>query len=402
MSQADIAEKLGVDRSTITRKINSIDWAEFSRTLAKLCGMSHEEFVEETAVGHRYMVLARTALGRQRREIDSRAKAQYISDRIARTFKPLSLPTIRLGAKAPKDRDPEHFVLLLSDLHVGQKFERSETGGLNAYNIEIFMRRAENLRKAVHDIYKIHTNSYAVPELHVFALGDMVQGTNQGGEWGGAYTEVDINQQALQSARTTSDLLSSFAAIFDKVTFSGVVGNHGRAGINLSSDKISANWDNMVYELIKAHMASHKNVVVDITPSWWRQFNVNGTEIAMIHGDRVKGGLSIPGLRNMQGKLQEMFIQSTGKPFDILCMGHWHNFLKMQTMRGAVVINGSFVGGDIYSMTSMQTSNSPIQVLFGVHEKRGLTYMYDLKLDAQRNIVLPEAASQVLANVAEE
>ena len=399
LTQADIAAKLGVDRSTVTRKVNTVDWDEFAGKLASLCNMSHDDFVDSAAVSHRINVLAKVAMTRQRKEIDSRARSNHISSQIIQNFKPTPLPPMRFSVRPPKDRDEEHFVLLLSDLHVGQKFEKSETGGLNAYNIDTFLKRAENLRRAVHDIYKIHTNSYAVPVLHVFALGDMVQGTNQGGEWGGAYTEIDIHQQAIQSARTVSDLLSSFSAIFDKVTFSGVVGNHGRAGITMSSDKISANWDNMVYELIRANMALHKNVEVDITPSWWRQFNVNGTEIAIVHGDRIKGGCSITGLRNLEGKLQEMFSQSTGRKFDVLCMGHWHNFMKMQTMCGGIIINGSFVGGDIYSMTALQTSNEPLQVLFGIHEKRKITHTYDLKLETPRSHVLPVEASMELQRV---
>jgi predicted phosphodiesterase len=382
-TQEEMAAAFKVDRSTISRKLNSMDWGAFESEVKRLCSISEEEFDEEQASEFRMKALADEGVKSRKRHISALAYQQELTATILAGTPPTPLPPLEYKPKPRKNgRTPEDVVLLLSDLHVGQHFTLEETGLLAEYNRDIFLRRAENLRKSLLDIHSLHSSLYELPTLHVLALGDMVQGTNAGGEWGGAYNELPINEQARQAARTVSDLLSTWSSYFSRINFVGVVGNHGRAGANKNSDKVCANWDNTVYDLISASMASHKNVVIDHTNSWWRQVNVNGQEVMIVHGDKIKTGISK--LHQEEQKLQSLLVQREGKYFNILCIGHHHTHCSVETTRGRIMVNGSFVGGDIFSMHALKTNSRPTQTLFGVHPTNGVTWTYNLDLDFPR------------------
>lgn len=378
-TQDQLADAFKVNRSTISRKLNSMDWAEFESELRRLCNMTEEEFDEAEAKEFRMRALADEGMKSRKRHISTLAFQQQLTNTIVNGTPPIPLPPMQPRSRASKSRTPEHVVLMLSDMHVGQQFSFDETGGLSEYNKSIFLRRASNLRKSLLDIYSLHSDMYEMPVLHVLGLGDMVQGTNQGGEWGGAYNDMPITEQTRQAAQTIGELLSAWSPHFTKVNFYGVVGNHGRAGATKNSDRVCANWDNMVYDLVASNMKNHKNVVVEHTNSWWRQININGQEVMIVHGDNIKSGVN--NLHREEQKLQSLLSGRTGKYFNVLCIGHHHTHYEIETTRGVIMVNGSFVGGDIFSMHKLRTNSRPTQTLFGVHPTHGVTWKYKLDLD---------------------
>lgn len=373
-----IAAALKLERSTITRKINKMKWPEFEERLRKLCTMTTEDFNAESADVERLKALADDGRKSRQRHIEQLASMRNIEEAIVSNSPPIALPSFKIRYKHKSGRTPEHVVLLLSDLHVGQKFTNKDTGGLNEYNPELFVQRAVALRDSLAYIYELHSELYDLPELHVLAMGDIVQGTNTAGEWGGAYNSLSVDAQAMLASKTISDMLSTWSAFFKKVNFVGVVGNHGRGGPK-NTEKISANWDNMVYHSVQNKMSSHKNVVVDYTDAWWRQLNINGTEIMMVHGDNVRGTLNQ--LLYEEQRLQGLLCGRSGRYFSILCMGHFHTHEEVETSLGKILVNGSFVGGDIYSMHKLRVNSRPTQVIFGVHPRHGMTWKYSLDLD---------------------
>ena len=66
--------------------------------------------------------------------------------------------------------------------------------------------------------------------------------------------------------------------------------------------------------------------------------------------------------------------------------GHYHSAAELSNNHGRAILNGNFVGGDIYSLKELQKSSKPEQKIFGIHRKRGITWTYNLDLSVERNL----------------
>lgn len=380
------AEKLRADKSTVTRKISSMDWDDFKRELEKLCSMSDQEFLDEKAEEYRLNVLAKNALKIRKNDITARAIEKDLEAKIIRNLDPkerIVLPPLK-SRKIRRNRTPEHMVLLLSDQHVGLDFSKEDTGGLGEYNLEIYKKWIGNLRVGVADIYRLHSELYPIPELHVLCLGDNIQGMNSVGAWNPGYISSDLpaDKQAAIASNMMGELLATWSGIFEKVNFVGLVGNHGRVGAIKETEKVRVNWDNIVYSFLARDMSKHHNVAVSSSGTWWARRNINGTEFAMIHGDNMK---SSPNSIKSEEQRMQSLLYPNGGTFNVLVAGHFHSHYDIETTNGRVILNGAFVGGDIYSMKSLSTKSKPTQTVMGVHPEHGITWKYCLDLSANRN-----------------
>ena len=48
-------------------------------------------------------------------------------------------------------------------------------------------------------------------------------------------------------------------------------------------------------------------------------------------------------------------------------------------------MNGSFMGGDMYSLKDLRKKDRAEQKIFGIHEKKGVTWMYNIQLQERAN-----------------
>ena len=65
---------------------------------------------------------------------------------------------------------------------------------------------------------------------------------------------------------------------------------------------------------------------------------------------------------------------------DFTLCGHFHQAAEQSTNFGKVIVNGSFVGGDVYSIKNLQKMTLPEQKIFGINDTHGITWRYDLDL----------------------
>lgn len=98
----------------------------------------------------------------------------------------------------------EELVLLLSDLQLGSKVDKNETGGLGEYNIEIFKHRLNTLINEVIEFTEKQKSSINIPKLHIAFLGDIVDGETI---YRGQAHEIDMD--VANQVFTGCDLLSS-------------------------------------------------------------------------------------------------------------------------------------------------------------------------------------------------
>jgi len=385
MDPEEMAAIVRTNPASVSRKLKAVDWDKLEARLQKLCSPKGKESCEDDkAENYRYRALAKSALKGDNKRVDVNAWLKELQEEILEYVAPVERQKPLVIAPHKTNGTPEHAVLLMSDAHVGLHFTKEETGGLNEYSLGIFQERARNLCKSVIDIVELHSKMYPIPELHVLCLGDMVQGSNLGGEWGPAYIREHVVDQVKYSADSISSCLATWSRMFKKVHFHGIIGNHGRAGINKSSDNFAANFDNIVYTIVEGRMALHPNVFVHNERSWWGRKDINGADFVYTHGDYFKGS-NLANLSRAEKGIQALIgSKKDGKLFDVLCIGHFHTFAEQETSQGQVIVNGSFIGGDIHSMSHLALTSRPTQTIMGVHPKNGVTWTYHLDMDIPR------------------
>jgi hypothetical protein len=358
------------------KKWQNTDWNTF------LTRMSNLEQQESGELSEKERVIEATLANQERLTRREQARTELIIDSIKSSIYRLPKPKPVRVSYQPKSKDKytaEHAALLLSDLHIGASYTMQDTGGLSEYNTDIFHRRLETLKTAVLGIVERHRKMYAIPELHVICLGDLVAGMNDAGQWSAVYIDQDIYDQMMTGVASLRDLLSTLSRAFDKVTFYGIYGNHGRVG-RRGTHKDSTNWDRITYEFIRTSLVEYDNIRWVIPSTWFHQANIQNHSFYMAHGDGIRGSMGIPyyGVERAERNIVGLMKQ---KP-DYMLIGHFHSAAEIQTNSSRIIMNGSFMGGDMYSLRDLGRAENPEQKLFGIHEKRGVTWNYNIHLDA--------------------
>ena len=279
-----------------------------------------------------------------------------------------------------KIQSPEDMLLMLSDLHLGLKVSLEETGGLASYSLLEYHERLKYLQAGVKDIYELHSKLYDIPYLNIAMLGDITHGMTEVGKWGSAYTEADIVEQFTVGITSLSEMIYYFLGMFKEIRIFTVSGNHGRAA-NKGVEKEHVNWDYLAYLFIQQKFADNPRVKMYTQKSWWTCPMIRNHNILMLHGEDVKGG-NVP-IRSLSLATQKLSGLLNCKP-DAVLAGHFHTASEMTTNHGEVILNGSFVGPDIHSLKSIHTGGKPVQKIIGLHDKRGVTWRYNIDLTGKK------------------
>ena len=275
-----------------------------------------------------------------------------------------------------QSRGSEEVGLLLSDLHIGHTHTVDETGGLSEYSLDIFRARIRKLERKVSDINELHSMLYRIPTLHVFCLGDIVDGMNESGSWSPVYINTSIYDQFIIGFEEISHTIEYFLSVFQKVVFYGIRGNHGRVA-RVGSEKDYANWDNLCYEMLKHKFENNDRLQFKLTKSWFLSERIKGHNFLLTHGDDLrKASTAVRSLEIFAADMAGM----TRVHHDFTLCGHFHQAAEQSTNFGKVIVNGSFVGGDVYSIKNLQKMTLPEQKIFGINDTHGITWRYDLDL----------------------
>lgn len=279
--------------------------------------------------------------------------------------------------KAKQTHSPEDVGLIISDAHIGHQHSFEETGGLSEYDISIFKKRVEFIKTATDDIVELHSKLYNLPNLHIFCPGDMVAGMNMVGQWSSTYINTSILDQSVEGADALADMIHHWLGLFDNIYFYGVYGNHGRAA-NKGVEKEYVNWDYLCYKFLESRLKGNERVHFVIPKAWWTLARIRNHKFLMVHGDGMKGGA-----KGFEAYAERMASITKESP-DYLLSGHWHHAADYSASFGRVILNGSFIGGDVYSLKDLCKAARPEQKIFGIHDKRGVTWSYNLDLSCAR------------------
>jgi len=275
----------------------------------------------------------------------------------------------------------ETAVLMLSDLHIGEVVSAEETFGLEEYNLDVFRRRLELLSKKIEEILFGCLKGYRFERFVIAALGDMVSGDIH--EELSETNEVTIVEQAMMGAYMVAEFVRTQAAKFPVVDFYGVSGNHGRLSKAKRYKKRWADWDRILYETVRLLLRDQKNVRFHLSKSPFIVFEVNGARFLMEHGDNVRMWMQFPWYRLERERIRkkELVEAVEQMSFDYLLVGHFHQCGQIDTPRGEMLINGSFVGGSEYTIGELGRATRPTQLLFGVNREGLISFRFPLRLD---------------------
>jgi hypothetical protein len=155
-------------------------------------------------------------------------------------------------------------------------------------------------------------------------------------------------------------------------------GNCARDGIQKEHD----NWDYVCHKFLETSFKNNPRIKFHIPKSWWYMDRIRGHNFLMVHGHNLRSGSGMP-IKRLADFSDKMAIITKQFP-DYTLAGHFHNVAELGTSSGKVIINGSFVGPDVYSLKTVHASGKPEQKIFGIGDRHGITWSYDIDLSVER------------------
>ena len=260
---------------------------------------------------------------------------------------------------------------MLSDLHLDETIRPSEVSGVNAYNREIATGRLERDAENTVKLARHYLSGVTWDGMVLMLGGDLVSG--------------DIHEELSQTNADTilgtmlywSEQLSAYVARmaeeFGKVHVVSVPGNHGRMSRKPRAKlRAQTNFDWLLSHLVQRSVKA-KGVTWQIPDAADVTFKVYDRWHLLTHGDQAHGGNGIGGIFPPIMRLRARKLQhyaSIGQGFDVVWMGHWHQYLPTPSL----VVNGSLKGFDEFAMLMGFSSEPPIQALAVATPERGLTF----------------------------
>lgn len=343
-----------------------------------------EGLVQESPEQQRAILLRTNAsLLKQVRQLQDHR--DLVKATIEEAVTPLSQIIPKFPYRKARNVDEEIMIFQLSDLQGGQFVFGHDTGGLEHYSWEVFEERVERYKHGVHRFTNdILRRSYPIRRALVIINGDVVEGENIY-PLQRARIDMAAMQQVSAVASKLVEIIAFIAGMFDYVQVLCVYGNHGAVKMT----RINLDW--FVYALLEQAFRLQDHVDVFVSDShfmaFWLGPKAKVTEqldwsenpdtvynYNIIHGDNVPRYMTLPyyGLERVELRYMKM----VGIIFAGTFVAHHHRAAAIEDK----YINGSWVGGNEYSVRVMQGVSQPTQKWFLWHPKQGITLEGHIKL----------------------
>ena len=283
-----------------------------------------------------------------------------------------SLPVVvevpKIGGVAKGDE--ETLVLVLSDVHFGHKTPTTSS--------RVVANRLARLSRRIVRIAKLLRPSYTIKNLVVFWLGDNVQHDLVGRFVSLDELEGTVMKQVFKWAVPNFErFFLTLAQHFERVDVYCVRGNHGMTRKNAGED---TNWDTVIYKTVELRLQNQKNIRFKIEEDGFYQIvKIYKWGFFITHGDSIRTFLNIPFYGQIQ-RAMRMRGAVRGN-FHYVVYGHFHVAAVYAWNDMEIFTNGCFVTDDQWVLKKMGMASSAVQLLFGVHPRKGVTFRYRVWLD---------------------
>jgi hypothetical protein len=298
---------------------------------------------------------------------DLRKQVDLISSLDRHAFKPP-----RWMAPPKSNRDHRGTVCaLLTDTHFQEIVRPTEIDYLNAYNDEIAERRLRAFTEGTIKLARDYVSGIAYDGMVLMWGGDIFTGT--------IHDELnETNSQTLYEAvvhwieallAMERALADQFGAVHNEVTF----GNHGRDSKKPRAKQRAAhNIEWLLYKWLERETKADKRITWHIPDSADTLFTIYDTRYLLTHGDQFRGGSGIAGALSpllLGSHRKTRRAAASGRPFDIMVMGHFHQYLTLP----GLIVGGSLKGLDEYAYLGNFGYEPPRQAFWITTPQHGVT-----------------------------
>lgn len=252
------------------------------------------------------------------------------------------------------------------------------------YNSSVLEDRIDLYTEKLLEITEIQRKHHNVDNLHVWLLGDIVEGEEifPGQSHlidSGLYRQVGVN-----GPKVLSKFLYTALENFENVHVTGVIGNHGSVGGRLRKlYDPETNMDRLLYKIVSLIFENNERITFDIPDgrgerNFYAIDKIGNYKTLLIHGDQLPSPSSIPSYKS---KILSWKDSGIPEHFDDVFMGHYHQQFKMSLGSTILRISGSPESFNTYAQEYFFSMSRPSQQLMFVHPERGITSEYTIWLD---------------------
>ena len=272
---------------------------------------------------------------------------------------------------------PEAAILMLADWQVGKVTP--------TYSSDVAAERVKILTRKVQKLVAIQRADHPVKELHIFLLGDLVEGEDI---FPGQAHLIDggLYSQIFQTAEMLAGLVRTLAAEFETVNVVGVIGNHGRMG-RFGSVRPESNADAIAYRTASMIVANEPRIKWKETFTkgerhWHEYVSVLGRKWLLFHGEQLKGGSFGFPWYSLAKRLSGWALALDGGKPDYAAFGHWHTPVRVVAADGRITAFGcgSIESSNTYAQEWVAASGEPAQWLL-FQTPSGLSAEYLIRLE---------------------
>lgn len=292
-------------------------------------------------------------------------------------FAGFEFPEIKAPSlKKNKEKVPETAVVVFADWQMGKVTPD--------YNTNVLEERIEKYTEKLLEITEIQRMDHEVNDLHIWLLGDIVEGEEI---FPGQSHLIDsglYRQVAVNGPRILGNFVKTALENFNHVHITGVIGNHGAVGGRARKQHDpETNMDRMLYKIIELIVGDDERVTFNIPDgvgerNWYAIDTIGNYSSLLIHGDQM------PAPNAFHGYYKKIMGWKDGaipEHFDDVFMGHYHQQFKMTIGSSMLRISGSPESYNTYAQEYFSSMSRPCQHLMFVHPENGITSEYSIWLD---------------------
>lgn len=265
-------------------------------------------------------------------------------------------------------------VAIASDWHIGQRIDPETVGGLNSFNAEIGVKRAQCFFQRIVSLTEKERKNASISELVLFLGGDFIDGSLhqdslQSQDISGATDQGIVAQDLIEAG--LNFLLNH--GKYKQITVVAKDGNHGRVTDRQQWASRAANsFERFMYVNI-AYRFPTINWLVD--KSLLTHLDVLGHKVRFHHGDTISFG-GINGPFTYINRALSFWDKNHGRA-RYTVQGHLHTHIPTHYW----LVNGSLAGYNAYAESLKGEFQPPIQSFFLMDKKRGPTVQIPILVD---------------------
>lgn len=342
MDWSEIIEKynLPYDRRRISESMGrNILGGNFVREFYKnkTIGKSSDEVIKELVTKEQDIYKAKRKLQDERNELNKLLRnearheenLQIIEERIEKIGKeryPFSMNSVSYLYSSYAENQ-NTIIACLSDLHFGLE--------TSTYNIDV---AKERLGKYIAEIKEIAEMNHA-KKCVIMSCGDLISGSIHLGIQ--IANRENVVDQTMTACELIADFVYKLGAVFEKIEFYAVPGNHSRLEKNADDSLLGERLDNLVPWFL-SHIFAHQDkyyIGRDEAKTTYTEVPIGNKNYLLVHGDF--DGIS-------DASVQKLCAYVGYFPYAII-MGHMHHPAMNDVSGVKVIQSGCLFDGDEYT-----------------------------------------------------